>query len=699
MKTIIAKSLTALTILTAAALTACTDAVPSEDFGPSPEANTDGVFFYSANTAIMAKAKTDTLRFAIGRAKTAAAQSYHLTTSATDSAGNDARNNIIIPETVTFAAGQDVDSISIIIKDIDYDCDYTVEMSLGDEAATPYANSTHKFTVKCEDPDAWELFTSKAVFVNNFWSSILSGSTTMYKNVKVKKYKGRDIFRIYDLPATFRAEWTEYYQLAPDCELTVDPETYPIELDCEKYSDPKARVKKLFMPFQSLGVKLGTLEGMTTAGEIFAGSVAYNLQSAATGEPISEAMYPIGTYDTKTGVMAFGNIATDFSDEIVGIRLCQSQTYLYLDENNVEQDIQNMLYKNLYRATFNSTAYLDESGQYMSQGTKIARCIDEDYEDAPYTYRISAPYTANHDLYFTHKNGRVKFLDNQMTGSTALGGYPIMCEAKTATYTETAEKKAYNFEMVFYYTNDKSERYNLGTFHEELVVGSEISYFSAADLVPGKSIDDYVGKWKGDFTYVSDQNTGITSEVTISKDDDYTLIIRGLSPYMESNYGYDSSLYLEWNDETGVFDFFPQYANTFNQYQINVYMGNLDDPAGELYDNQSLRVGLLKDGRMAFVNNPDNDYEVNCAVFYTPASGGALVEPFIPYNLVLTRVEDTQAKPNYPKNVQTMIPCRHPSQVRGNNNKSYGHPAFTMGSGTVGGVKLKLGKALDLNRK
>lgn len=690
------KTLTAIAGMAALLLTACADSVPSEDFGNSPEVNTDGVFFYSANSAYMAKAKDDAFKLAIGRTKCGETKNYRIISTVTDSEGADASDCVSVSDVTSFAAGEDTDSIIVEMKNLKYDQPYHVELSISADDATPYANSTYSFTISCEDPDAWEMLTEKAVFVNNLWSCILSGSTTMYKNVKVKKYKGKDIFRIYDLPATFRAEWTTYYQLAPDCELTVDPLTYPIEIDCEKYSDPKSRVKKLFMPSQSLGVKLGTLEGLTTTGEVFAGSVAYNLSSASTGEVINEAMYPIGTYDTKTGVMKFGKIFVDFGDEKVGIQLCNSETALYLDENNVEQNIHDMHYKNIRRATFKSKAYLEETGEYMSQGTKLARCIEEDYEDAEYTYRISAPYTAGNDLYFTHKNGRVKFLDEQLTGSTALGGYPIYCESKNSTYSEVDGKGVYTFNMTFYYINSSSERYDLGTFKEELVLGSEINYYSAEDLIPNKSIDDYVGKWKGDFTFVNDQNSTVTSNVTITKEDDYTLVIRGLAPYMESNYGYDSSLYLDWNDETGTFDFMPQYANTYNQYQINVYMANLDNPDSELYDNNNLRVGFLNDGRLAFVNNPDNTFEVNCAVFYTPASGGALVEPFIPYNLVLERVEEgSTAKPHFPK-ATIMQTCRTPAQLRTNNQRSFGRPVFSLSTATGNGIKYNTIKATGL---
>lgn len=665
-------------------MASCSDSVPSEDFGPSPEVNSDGVFFHTANSAYMAKAKNDTLKIALGRSKADAAQTYQLVTNVTDSAGVDAKNNIIVENAVSFKAGESTDSVMIIMKDIEYDNPYTVTLSVADKDATPYADCTESFTITCEDPDAWELLSDKAIFVNNLWSSILSGSTTAYQGVVIKKYKGKDIFRIYDLPATFRAEWTQDFQLAPDCELTVDPDTYPIEIDCEKYSDPKARIKKLYMPFQSLGIKLNQLEGTAyKAKEVWAGSVAHNLMSATTGEPITEAVYPLGTYDPVNGIFKFGNLAVDYGDDDLGIRLCQSETALYLDESKMETDVRDLLYKNVRRAVFNSKAYLNEDGSYMSQGTKLGVCVDEEYEDASTTFRISSPYNSGYDLFFTHKNGRVKFLDAQYTGSTALGGFPIMCEASSSSYVKTDDKEKYVFNLVFYYTNDKGVRYDLGEFEEELVLGSTITYFTADDLIPEIPLNDYIGTWRGEFTYVSDQNYTAEFDVTIEKEDKQTLVIRGLSPYMETNYGYDSSLYLEYNKKTGVFDFYPQYANTYNQYQINVYTANLDDPNSELYDGYNLRVGFVKDGRIAFVNNPENrddrgePVEVNCAVFYTPASGGALVEPFIPYNLVLTKVEDNTEPSNvFGSAIRNMIPWRSFGAIRSRNTHSNGKATF-----------------------
>lgn len=690
MRNILMNGLMLLASAAVMVLTACSDAVPSEDFGPSPAVNTDGVFFYAANTTYMAKAKNDTLKLAVGRSKTAAASSYQIVTTVTDSTGTSAKERVIVPETVSFGAGESVDSIMVVMSNLDYDMPYEVEVAVADKDATPYADCSQKFTVKCEDPDAWVLFSDKAVFVNNFWSSLLSGSTTVYGGVTVKKYKGKNVFRIYGLPMTFKTEWTTYYGLAPDCELTVDAETYPIEIDCDKYSDPNARVKKLYMPFQSLGIKLNQLDGAAYApGEVWAGSIAHNLMSATTGDYMTEAMYPLGTYDTQTGVFKFGKLAVDYGDDALGIQPCGSETALYLDESKMETDVRDLLYKNVRRATYNSKAYLDETGMYMSQGTKLGICSDEEYEDAPYTYRISAPYTAGFDLFFTHKNGRVKFLDGQLTGSTALGGYPIYCEAKTATYVKNDQGEKYVFDMTFYYTNDQGVRYDLGTFKEELALGSTITYYSADDLVPGKDIDDYVGTWKGEFVYVSDQNQTTMANVTITKEDNYTLIIRGLSPFMESNYGYDSSLYLDWNDETQMFDFMPQYANTYNQYQINVYMANLDDPNSELYDGYNLRVGFLKDGRLAFVNNPDNAQPVNCAVFYTPASGGALVEPFIPYNLVLERVEEQMPAKQYGSKIRSMIPWKNFGAIKSSDSKANGRPVFSAGQSASSTPKLK----------
>lgn len=654
-KNIIAALLAGITIAS------CADKVPSDDKGPSPECDNVGVFFLQEGlNSLKLKDVTDTITIVMGRINTNEVTSCDLNI---DMSTEDGSVSLIQEkDKVSFAKGESSDTVKFVVGPLEYGVNYTIDLSLDESLVSPYAKSQMSFNVYCEDPNAWETFCDSAIFVNNLWSSVLSNSTITYRDIKIKKYRGKDIFRIYGLPTIFQREWQEYFQLAPDCKITAD-EDASIELDCEIYSDPNKSIKKLYMDFQSLGVSLGAVDGTPyTVGEVWAGSVAYNLTSASTGEPLSEGQYPLGTYDPANGVFKFGKIAVDYGNDL-GIQLCNSETAIYLDESKLETDIRDLLYKNERRALFKSKAYLNEDGSYVEQGTKIARCISEDYEDADKTFRISAPYVAGHDLYFIQDGKRVTFPSGQITGSTSLGGYPILCESKACSYVKTDTTEYYKFPMAFYYINENGQRYDLGTFDEVLEVGSVITYFTPDSLVRNKSIDDYVGTWIGEFVYISDLNQTVEAEVTITKDDDYTLMIRGLSPYMEAQYGYDSSLYLDWNEDTGMFDFVPQYANTYNSYQINALLANLDDPSGYLFDNGKLRVGFTNDGRIAFINDPSNESitgsELNCIVFFTTANGGSLVDPFIPYNLVLSRSNENSTdvkKRIRSSKVSTMIP-------------------------------------------
>lgn len=676
------------------AMASCADSVPSDDLGASPACDNVGVYFLQEElNSVKLKGQTDTLTIVMGRAKTEEATSCNLNVEMRNSQG--AVELVKEVDPVSFGRGEAEDTVRLAVGPLAYGENYTVDLSLDESLVSPYAKSQMSFTVYCEDPDAWELLTDSAIFVNNFWSCILSNSTITYKNVTIKKYRGKDIFRIYDLPAAFQREWQEYYQMALNCKPTLTGEE-GLEIDCEKYSDPKKPIKKLYMPFQSLGVELGPIEGSSyTVGEVWAGSVAYNLQSASTGTYLTEGQYPLGTYDSANGVFKFGKIAVDLGDDL-GIQLCNSEIAIYLDESKLETDLHDLLYKNERRAVFKSTAYLNEDGSYVEQGTKIARCVSEEYEDANKTFRITAPYVSGYDLYFVQEGKRVTFPSGQVTGSTSLGGYPILCESKTCSYVKTDSTEYYKFPMTFYYVNEMGTRYDLGTFNERLDVGSVITYYTPDSLVRDKSIDEYVGTWLGEFVYVQDLNMTVEAQVTIEKDDDYTLVIRGLSPYMEAQYGYDSSLYLDWNDETGLFEFVPQYANTYNGYQINALLANLDDPNSYLYDNGKLIVGFTKDGRLAFVNDPENERlvgtDLNCIVFYTTASGGSLVEPFIPYNLVLTRakVED-EVVPAFIKSHKytTMLPW----SSFGSLQKLGGHTVKTnFGKEEGAGVGVKLRK-------
>lgn len=643
------------------AFASCADSVPSEDFGESPACENVGIYFLQEElNSVKLKDVTDTISIVMGRINTGEATTCPLHINMSSEQDGEVQLFTQLDQ-ITFAQGESTDTVKFSVGPLNYGVNYNIDLSLDADVVSPYAKSQMSFNVYCEDPDAWEAFCDSAIFVNNFWSCVLSGSTIQYNNIEIKKYRGKNIFRIYGLPTIFQREWQEYFQMAPNCKQTVTDDE-GLEIDCEMYSDPNKPIKKLYMPFQSLGVDLGALDGSSyTVGEVWAGSVAYNLQSASTGDYLTEGQYPLGTYDPANGVFKFGKIAVDMGDDL-GIQLCNSEIAIYLDPSKLEVNLYDLLYKNERRGVFKSRAYLNEDGSYVEQGTKIARCVSEDYEDANKTFRITAPYVSGYDLYFVQEGKRVTFPSGQITGSTSLGGYPILCESKTCSYVKTDSTEYYKFPMTFYYVNESGKRYDLGTFDERLDVGSTITYFTPDSLVRDKSIDDYVGKWIGEFVYVQDLNYTVESEVTIEKDDDYTLVIRGLSPYMEAQYGYDSSLYLDWNDETGMFEFVPQYANTYNGYQINALLANLDDPNSYLYDNGKLRVGFTQDGRIAFVNDPENEEtvgsELNCIVFYTTASGGSLVEPFIPYNFVLTRAADEAEVPAQlmKADVSTMIP-------------------------------------------
>ena len=704
MKKILYKSILALMATISLSVVSCRDAVPEENPYYSSPSEVPGVYFAKEDNSLDLVSLADTTVYVmLKRSDAQEAKTYNILSKATDETGTDVSTLIKVGQTACFEAGSTTAQVPVDISGLSYGINYTLEISVEGIRESAYAVTSTKYRIFCEDPEGWDLVCDTAVFVNNFWSSVLSGATIVYDNITVKRYQQTNRFRIYGLPEIFLTEWQVYFGLGNESELTKSSD-YGIEIDCDKYSDEGARVKKLFMPFQSLGIKLGLLDGTSyNVGEVWGGSVAYNLQSASTGEPISEAMYPLGTYDTLTGVFRFGNIAVEYQDcDELGINTCRSEIALYLDPKMMETDLQDLQYKNVRRAVFHSKAYLNEDGSYMSQNTKVAQCVSEDYADAEKTFRINTPYTTSADLYFTHdkKTNRVKFPSGQIVGNTALGGYPILCEAKTVIYNQTMEKESYVFQMSFYYTNENGERYDLGTFQEELEMGSEITYFSADDLVPNHPIEDYVGSWVGEFTYIQDLNATIRSTVTIEADDEYTLIIRGLAPYMEQSNGYDSSLYMDSNDDTGVFDFFPQYANTFNGYQINAYTANLDDPNSELYMDNSMRVGFLADGRLAFVNEPDNANEVNCVVFYTPAQGGALVEPFIPYNLVLEKeeTEDTEAQSNIPANILSMVPWSGFGNINKNHPRSNGHPAFTFSNAAAPARQFLKIKASGLQR-
>lgn len=662
------------------ALASCTDSVPSEDFGPSPVCDNEGVYFFQEDLkSLKLKDVTDTISIVMGRLNTEKETNCPLHINMSTPEGQVAL--VREQDDISFLRGENVDTVRFVVGPLAYGVNYDIDLTLDESVVSPYAKSQMSFSVYCEDPNAWETFCDSAIFVNNFWSCILSGSTISYKNVEIKKYRGKNIFRIYGLPTLFQREWQEYFEMAPNCNLTRSDDE-GLEIDCEMYSDPNKAIKKVYMPFQSLGVNLGKLDGTNyTVSEVFAGSVAYNLQSASTGEYMTEGQYPLGTYDPANGVFKFGKIAVDLGDDL-GIQLCQSEIAIYLDESKLETDLRDLLYKNEKRGVFKSRAYLNEDGSYVEQGTKIARCVSENYEDANKTFRISAPYVSGYDLYFIQEGKKVSFPSDQITGSTSLGGYPILCESKACSYVKTDSTEYYRFPMSFYYVNESGKRFDLGTFDEYLEVGSTITYFTPDSLVANRPIDDYVGKWLGEFVFVSDLNYTVEAEVTIEKDDDYTLVIRGLSPYMEAQYGYDSSLYLDWNDETGMFEFVPQYANTYNGYQINALLANLDDPNSYLYDNGKLRIGFTKDDRIAFINDPDNQEtigtDLNCIVYYTTASGGSLVEPFIPYNLVLTRVEDdaSNAPAFMTSKVSSMLPWSSFGSLQKLGHHTVLHPNF-----------------------
>ncbi|MDR1004353.1 MAG: hypothetical protein LBL97_05030, partial [Prevotellaceae bacterium] len=120
-------------------------------------------------------------------------------------------------------------------------------------------------------------------------------------------------------------------------------------------------------------------------------------------------------------------------------------------------------------------------------------------------------------------------------------------------------------------------------------------------LEKGKSIDDYVGQWKVPSTD-GDQSGYFVA--TITKADDTTLFVNGLCPIT----GYDDTMALLYDPETGLLTLMPQLTSILQGYQgiLVVY----DSTEGYFYDESSENFigGLTKDGELLFVENPDNEY-------------------------------------------------------------------------------------------
>ena len=173
-------------ILAGMALTGCVDTVPSDDRGSSPEGNTLGLFFVQSDlNSVKLKDVTDTLSIVMGRVQTDEAVTSKV--NVTMSSGGGEVNLVQKVDEVHFEAGEQTDTIQLVVGPLAYGVNYTIDLGVDESLSTPYANSDLSFTVYCEDPDAWEVLSDSAIFVNNFWSCILSNSTVTYKNLLIKR--------------------------------------------------------------------------------------------------------------------------------------------------------------------------------------------------------------------------------------------------------------------------------------------------------------------------------------------------------------------------------------------------------------------------------------------------------------------------------------------------------------------------------
>ena len=641
-------------------LGACVDEVPSDDFGPSPAVESNGVYFPNtmqtsyelgeANEPAEVTEKTGSFTLPVERTNPGQAVTIEVTTEM------DAETAAVfsVPTSVTFEAGSATSELVVNYTAAQRGVSYKLNISFGE--GTEYAASYQTITALFPALEIWEPVSTEAVFVDQMFS-IFGVGDIVFEDLTVEKLQGKFRYRfrspydnqprIEDTDGSVYSYWE--WLFGDGAKFIPDEFEYPyIILDGEAYLPAKddgsreytdeelaelGEDKRLYyIAPTALGFQMqnGGSVLYDPAWATF-GSFAYNLGGADGA--YTEDDHALGSYNKSKEMFDFGSVfhqlgagsAAGGFAEITGMQLWLNPAKM------------TVVYDRDYQPW---TSVPDMAGTFISEvvGEQYTVMVDQgtlpEGETDP-IYRLVSPYAEGTNIAFFHnmETGTLRVPKGQATGMTAFGN-AVYVDVTKASYD--AETATYTFECTFYYNMKDGDSTVKATLQSTTEVFRPGWFPLTLDtMIPG-TIDDFVGTYDVVFDYSDGSNPSVLSSVTLTKIDEHTLVSAGLTPYAAQAYGYESSFKFYYDPDQGLIAAMYQTVSDLSLEEgqsLSVMALPADRNSANLSPNDVLIGGFDRDGNLVFLNAEGNDFDCNTIMFLDEEM--YTVDPYYP-NLTWT---------------------------------------------------------------
>lgn len=581
------------------ALGACTDDVPSDDFGQSPAVEGEGVYF--PNTM-----KTSYVLTSEDAASDVASGTFSIPVQRTASGGavdaelsvemSDATAAIFdFPSTVNFEESKTDATITVTYTKAVRGTKYQFKLTFKD--GTEYGNSTQTFVAEYPLPEIWKEITKEAVFIDQMFAPF-GGSNIVIENVTVEKLEGKLKYRFAPYDNRYMDEEilgvSDFFPAGEKYYIILNGESHKPEL--EKGEELTEENALWYIAITKLGFKVSNPFDVTydTEWEAF-GSMAYNLGNAEGG--FTEKDHPLGSYNKKKEMFDLGSCFHQIGNfgfyPVEGFQLWLNKSKM---EVVYDRDYAPWTLLEEATGTFESGLLKEKFIVELEQGSSA--------EGEDPIFHFVSLYAENTNIVFFHNKEKntVRVPKKQKTGLNSYGN-DIYMDAKKASYDE--ETKVYTFEVEFYLIDEKTDKKTatLVTTTEKFKVGAVAK------------IDDYVGNWT--VTQSEQNQTGEMVEVKydleIAKINDETLAVRGFI-----GGGYDDAIYLSYIKSNGTLRWeSPQAMPDYGPYQVI----GMFTSGGYTAPNSVMIGGIDDNGNISFTDDKNNQDPVDNYSFIAMENG------------------------------------------------------------------------------
>ena len=594
------KYLLALTGLFMLVFSSCKDTV---DYHEASQVQGEGVYFLSNQaTNLTLDSETGSISLEIFRTYFANAISAELDVTIPEAS----TNLISAPTSVSFAAEQSKTDYVITYKDLVEGVKYPITITVVE--GTPYGKTTLDMTLTYVSPntEVWNEVSTKGIYTDNLFS-MFGVSDIVMDGVVVEKQEDKEIYR-FQSPYN-NAYFEEYISGAS---LFPSDFEYPyIILDLETYKKTDG-TPLLYIPPTSLGFQMVNGSGpiLDAEWDTF-GSLAVNWNNGYFAP--DNTSYPLGSYDETIKKFEFGVCYQKLGNYSANNGYFPITNYsftLYLDPSLMVPD---------YDRDYTWTDVEDAEGYFKSElfGNWMQNVQVAD-QDATF-YRFQNLYANGTSIYFNYDDDSFVFLKAQPTGLvTADFGNKIYLEAIARGTTVDRTTNVFNMQFQFYLADEDGKKaYELGQSNEVFTWGKGPLDSFRKDV----TADDFVGAWRVPFyNYSKDEFAGYAG-VEISKADEETLLISGLSLLSS----YDDTAAFGFDASTGLISFIGQPVASHTARPYPTYIAPFNYETGMLSLSATLVGGLNEDGTIQIINTPDSDGDYNSLGYFYYNNGYGLL--------------------------------------------------------------------------